>query len=93
MAVEILWNANTDVATVMDAIDLRGDELTTLVRATLGRLQDDPYSNRLGTRQFQSPAFGHLRVTPCRYDDWNILWHPGEGDTNIVIVYIARLSF
>jgi hypothetical protein len=45
----------------------------------------------LGTRQFQTPEYDHIRATSCRFDDRYILWQVGEAPRTLEIVTVAQI--
>jgi len=90
MAWELLWWPAADAA--MDRIDAVDDRRKEAVVRTLARLEADPFEPRLGTRPFQTPEFGHIRATSCRFDDWYILWQVGEAPRTLEIVTVAQIA-
>lgn len=61
-----------------------------MVRRTLGNLESDPFSPRLGTRQFDTEEFGHIRMTPCGPANWHVYWLVGEGAQALEIAAIGN---
>lgn len=90
MAWELLWWPAADAA--MDRIDAKEDARRAALRQTLARLEANPFDPRLGTRQFRTPEYGHIRATPCRHDDWYVLWQLGEEAGTIEIVALAEIQ-
>jgi hypothetical protein len=88
----LLWTPEADQA--MDRLEAEPtmDRVVVAIHRTLGRLEVDPGDNHLATRTFTTAAYGHVRTTPVRLDDWHIFWTPGEDDDEIVIIAIAELS-
>lgn len=86
---ELLWWP--DAAAAMDRIDAVDNARRAVVTRTLARLEADPFDPRLGTRQFRTPEYGHIRATPCRHDDWYILWQAGVDPETIEIVMVAEI--
>lgn len=90
MAWELLWWPAADA--VMDRIDAKEDARRAALRQTLARLEANPFDPRLGTRQFRTPEYGRIRATPCRHDDWYVLWQLGEEAGRIEIVTLAEIQ-
>lgn len=77
----------------MDALE-RGDsgaEALSAVRRTLGRIELDAFAPQLGTRQFQTPEYGQVRATPCRFEDWWVLWRVGATEGTLEIIMVCEL--
>ena len=92
MPYQLLWWPDADAAIAALENDPNRSAGLQAVRITLGRLEIDPFAARLGTRQFQTTEFGHIRATPCRFDDWYVLWQVGQANDEIEIVMVAELS-
>lgn len=56
------------------------------VRRTLGMLEADPFSPRLRTRQFDTPEYGHIRMTPCGHANWHVYWLLGDEGLEIAAI-------
>ena len=89
MTSELLWWPAADTA--MNRIDAVDDQRRAAVRRTLARLEVNPLEPRLGTRQFRTPEYGHIRATPCRHEDWYVLWQIGEEAGTVEIVMLAEI--
>ena len=89
MAWELLWWPAADET--MNRIDAVDDRRRRAVRRTLARIELNPLDPRLGTRQFRTPEYGHIRATPCRHEDWYVLWQIGEEAETVEIVIVAEL--
>lgn len=87
---ELLWFPEADEAMGRLEADLSGTAALRAVRQVLGRLEIDSTDPRLGTRQFQTEGYGHVRATPCRHEDWYVLWCPSADDNAIEILLIAE---
>ncbi len=91
MPYELLWLPDADaVMTKLESDPSRAAALAA-IRRTLGRLELDPFNPRWGTRQFQPPTYGHIRVTPSGFDAWYVLWKPGSDESNVEIVHLVEL--
>lgn len=70
-----------DAARTMDELE-RGtdpDALAAVLR-TLAGLEIDAGDRRLRTRQFDTPRYGHIRMTPCGHENWHVYWQVGQDD-------------
>lgn len=62
--------------------------LERVVRAahqTLGRLELDPGDRRLRTRQFQTPEFGHVRMTWVGLGEWRVFWQTTDVPNELLV--------
>jgi hypothetical protein len=89
VAWELRWWPAADEA--MNRIDAVDDQRRRAVRRTLTRLEVNPLDPRLGTRQFRTPEYGHIRATPCRHESWYVLWQIGEEAETVEIVIVAEI--
>jgi hypothetical protein len=89
VAYEFDWRREADEA--MDALeaDPGMSSVVAAIERTLDLLEDDPFSPRLGTIQFQTPEFGGVCATPVRVDGWYIIWQrgPESGILDIILVH------
>lgn len=57
---------------------------------TLGRLELDPGDRRLRTRQFQTPEFGHVRMTSVGVGEWHVFWQTTDVPNDLLIRRIVE---
>jgi hypothetical protein len=84
-------NYADDAGAVLDALEVSA-KLQPAYRAvirTLHRLEDDPFSPRLGTTSYITPELGGVNATPTGVDDWYVLWQRGPGARELDILAIA----
>ena len=88
---ELGWDELADQQ--MAALETQGPtNVVEAVGRTLARLELDPFDPKLGTRQFTSANYGHVRATTVHSTDWTVLWTLGEGDDWILIIAIGQYS-
>ncbi|MEJ7764804.1 MAG: hypothetical protein WKF86_04865 [Acidimicrobiales bacterium] len=87
---ELLFHPDADAALSALETDRVQSGVLASIRGVLGHLERDAFNPRLGTRQFQSPQYGHIRATPAT-SNWFVLWQPGNAERSIEIVHIIEL--
>ncbi len=92
MAYEINEQPDAEAALDRLADDPQMGDVFEAIERTIGRLSEDPFSKKLGTRSFQTDELGYLSATPARADDWWLLWRRGGKPNSIALVFVVRLE-
>ena len=77
--------------TVLEASleDPTRQELADAVEAVLDQLETDPGEPTLGTTNFVTEGYRHIRSTPVRRDGWVVIWQLGTTGDQLDIVFLG----
>lgn len=61
------------------------------VERVLARLEEDPFSPRLGTTAFMTDEYRGVNATPAGPDDWYIFWQRAQEPRTIEVILVHQL--
>lgn len=92
MPFELLWLPEADEAMARIEADGTLDAVRRSLVRTLGRMELDPFDSRLGTRQFRTEGYEHVRATPAGFDDWWVLWRLGDDEGTVIVIHVGEIA-